>query len=101
MAIRYVTLLVAVLGMVGAGCSTSKIAHDADYVNLSYRAERALSAPPEEMVNPVVSHLAGPIRLRNIFKSRLHKTRKFKPLANVWNRLHTKFPSLRASTIPC
>lgn len=60
MAIRFVTLLVAGLGMLGTGCSTSKIAHDAEYVNLSYRAERALSAPPEEMVNPVVSHLAGP-----------------------------------------
>ncbi|MCA9072370.1 MAG: TolC family protein, partial [Planctomycetaceae bacterium] len=59
MAIRYVMLLMAALGLMGTGCSTSKIAHDADYVDLSYTAERALSATPEETVNPVVSHLAG------------------------------------------
>ena len=59
MAVRSMILLFAGLGLC-AGCSTSRIVHDAEYVELSHAAERAASLNAEETVNPVVSQLAGP-----------------------------------------
>lgn len=60
MAVRKFAFLLAGLGVLGAGCSNSKVWHDAEYVDLSYIADRAATTGAEEIVNPIVPPLAGP-----------------------------------------
>ncbi len=53
-------LMFAGLGILGSGCSTANVAHDAEYADLSYKVQQALATTPEETVDPVVAELEGP-----------------------------------------
>ena len=53
-------LMFAGLGILGSGCSTANVSHDAEYVDLSYKVQQAVAAASGEAVDPVVPDLEGP-----------------------------------------
>ncbi len=56
---RLASMFVGV-GILAGGCSTANVAHDAEYVDLSYKVQQAGSAAAQDTVDPVVPELEGP-----------------------------------------